>query len=162
MSPIIAWTPSMSPSNSVIACWKVSGAENIPKGSLLKQNLPNGIIKVVSNRPSLSNGSWWNPLAAFNFENVFESFNLGDISSKLGSMKCSLCTAELNFFKPTHILTSPFFPYWNNGWAPFRWFDDFSIMSSSSKRWSSFFTLGKIGKGIRLAIWDAVWHHVFA
>ena len=98
MSSIITWTPSISLRNFVILCWKNSVAEDIPKGNLLKQNLPNGVIKVVSNRLSSSNGIWWNPLVAFNLENIFESLNLGDISSKFGSMKCSLFSTEFNFF----------------------------------------------------------------
>ena len=88
----------MFPSNSIILRWKISGAEDIPNGSLLEQNLPNGAIKVVSNRLSLSNGIWWNPLAASNFENISESLNLCDIYSKFSSMKCSLFTAEFTYF----------------------------------------------------------------
>ena len=69
----------MSPSNSVILRWKISGAEDIPKGNPLKQNPPNGVIKVVINRLSSYDGIWWNPLAASNLETVFEPLNLGDI-----------------------------------------------------------------------------------
>ena len=69
----------LSPSNYVILHWKTSGAEDIPKGNRFKQNLPNGVIKVVSNRLSSSNSIWWNPLAGSNFENIFEPFNWGDI-----------------------------------------------------------------------------------
>ena len=108
----------------VILHWKISGAEDITKGNLLKQNLPNGVIKVVNNRLSSSNGIWWNPLAESNFANIFEPLNLSDLSSKFGSMKCLLFTAEFNSFKSTRILTSFYF-YWNSGWAPIRWFGDF-------------------------------------
>ena len=99
----------MSPSNSDTLRWKISGNEDFPKSNLLKKNLPNGVIKVVSNRLSSSNGIWWNPQAASNFEKIFEPLNLGDISSKFGSMKCSLFTDKFNFFKSTNILTSRFF-----------------------------------------------------
>ena len=68
MSSIITWNTSISFSNSVILRWKFSGAEDIPKGNLLKQNLLNGVVKVVSNRLSSSNGIWSNLPAASNFE----------------------------------------------------------------------------------------------
>lgn len=40
--------PSISPRISVILLWKCSGTHVIPNGNRLKQNLPTGVIKVVS------------------------------------------------------------------------------------------------------------------
>ena len=123
ISSIITWTPSMSPSNSVILRWKTSGAEDIPKGDLLKQNLPNDVIKVVSNRHSSFNGIWWNPLAGFNFENIFKLLNLDDTSFKFGWLKKIKFSSKKETF---HSMSSTFFfSYWNNRWVPIRWFGDF-------------------------------------
>ena len=44
--------------------WKCSGALVIPKGNLLKQYLPIGVIKVDNGLDSFSNGICQNPLIA--------------------------------------------------------------------------------------------------
>ena len=41
-------TPSMSSRSSDMRRWKCSGAEVMPKSILWKQNLPNGVMKVIS------------------------------------------------------------------------------------------------------------------
>ena len=50
-----------------MALWKISGAELIPKGRRLKQNLPTGVMKVVSFRDSGSRGICQNPEYASHF-----------------------------------------------------------------------------------------------
>ena len=53
-----------------IVRWKISGAELIPNGSLLKQKRPNGVTKVVSNFDSSSKGICQNPLLASSLEKI--------------------------------------------------------------------------------------------
>ena len=56
--------PSRSLSNLDILFWKSSGVLAIPKGSLLKQNRPQGVINVVSRHDSGQRGIYQNPLLA--------------------------------------------------------------------------------------------------
>ena len=58
------------------ARWKISAAELMPNGSLLKQYRPDGVTKVVSSRDSSSRVICQNPLLASSMENIllFPSF----------------------------------------------------------------------------------------
>ena len=49
--------------------WKISGTLEIPKGSLLKQNLLKGVTNVVRRRDSGDRGICQNPLLASNLVN---------------------------------------------------------------------------------------------
>ena len=47
----------------------------MPKGNRLKQNLPKGVMKVVSKADSSANGTCQKPEFASNFENILASDN---------------------------------------------------------------------------------------
>ena len=49
----------------------------MPKGNLWKQNLPNGVMKVVSGIDSGDRGICQNPELASNLENIFSTSQLG-------------------------------------------------------------------------------------
>ena len=70
MSSIRQTTPSMLVNSSVIHLWKCSGAEVMPNGRRLKQNLSKGVIKVVSRADSLASGICQKPELASNFVNT--------------------------------------------------------------------------------------------
>ena len=57
-------TPSMFLRMSVILRWKISGADDIPKGSRFMQKRPNGVKNVVRRLDSGSKGICQNPLFA--------------------------------------------------------------------------------------------------
>ena len=50
--------------------WSTSGALLMPNGSLLKQNRPYGVIKVVNSLDSVASGICQNPLLASSLLNV--------------------------------------------------------------------------------------------
>ena len=83
----------------------VSGADEMPKGIRLKQNLPKGVIKVVSNADSSANGTCQNPVFASNFENILVSDNCPRLYSTEGISCRSRRTLSFNFVKSTQILT---------------------------------------------------------
>ena len=66
MSSMWQTTPSMSWRISAIWHWKCSGAEVIPKGSIVKQNHPKGIMNVVRRDDSGVSGICQNPELASN------------------------------------------------------------------------------------------------
>ena len=81
----------------------------MPKGNLLKQNLPKGVINVVNRQESSDNGICQNPLFASNLVNTVAPASLPKVSST-ESMGCtSLKMLSFNGFKSTQILTSPDF-----------------------------------------------------
>ena len=135
----------MSPSNSVIVHWKISGAEDIPKGNFLKQNLLNGVIKVVCNRLSLSNGIWWNPLAAPNFENIFEPLIWVIYPPNLVGWNVPFLQLNLVFLKfyAYPDISGFFFLTGTIGKHQVVCLVTFSIMTSSSRRWSFSSYLGQ-------------------
>ena len=96
-------TPSSPASIVHILFWKCSGALKIPKGNLLKQKRPNGVMKVVSNLDCGDKGICQNPLLASNFENIFAPVNCARVSSTRGNGCISLCTHLLRGFRSTHI-----------------------------------------------------------
>lgn len=93
--------------------WKISGALEIPKGSLLKQNLPNGMIKVVSLQLSGWRGICQNLLAASKEEKTFAPLSIEIISSAVGSTKCSHFTASFSL--------AIFLQNGNHRRTPFHW-----------------------------------------
>ena len=64
--------------------WKISGALEILNGSLLKQNLPKEVIKVVNNLDSLASGIYQNPLLASNLLNIVAPDIRASVVSTLG------------------------------------------------------------------------------
>ena len=73
MSSMITSTPSIPSSSVDILRWNISGAEEIPNGSLQNAQRPNGVMKVVNNWLSSSIGICQSPLAASTVENTFDS-----------------------------------------------------------------------------------------
>ena len=67
MSSIIHRTPGRPSSILFILFWKYSGGEVIPKGSLRKQYLPNGVMNVVSSSELGERGICQNPELASSF-----------------------------------------------------------------------------------------------
>ena len=150
---IITWTPSMSPSNSVIQRWKISGAEDIPNGNLLKQNLPNGVIKVVSNWLSLSNRIWWNPLVHIILRIFSNPLIWVMYPPNLVAWNVPFLLLNLIFKISSHILTSLFFfllEQWVSINPLVRWLFRQCHLPLSVE--TLFFTLSKSGKGIRWAV----------
>lgn len=64
--------------------WKILGPDVIPKGNLLKQNLPIGIMNVVSFWQFGSNGIYQNPLDVSSVEKTLAPAILGITSSSMG------------------------------------------------------------------------------
>ena len=88
--------------------WKISGAELMPNGSLLKQYRPNGVTKVVSSRDSSSRGICQNPLLASSLENILLFPSFARLSSTEGMGWTSRWTALLSSVRSTQIRTLPF------------------------------------------------------
>ena len=75
MASIRHVTP-VRPSRAVdIHCWNDSGADEIPEGNWLKQNLPKGIINIVNNADCLDSSVCQNPELAANLLNTLASLN---------------------------------------------------------------------------------------
>ena len=109
MSSIWHTTPSRLARIPLIRLWKCSGALEIPKGNLLKQNLPNGVINVVRRRDAGESGICQNPLFASSLVNILASVSCARVLSTLGSGWTSLRTLLLRGLRLTHILTPPDF-----------------------------------------------------
>ena len=99
--------PSTSCRISDILRWKCSGAEVMPNGSRLKQNLPNGVMKVVSMADSLASGICQNPELASIFENTLALANCARACSTAGSGCRSRRTHLFNHVRSTQIRTLP-------------------------------------------------------
>ena len=120
--PLSAWSHALlycsqrsgyHPSSKVLPqvlpiLYTFSGALQIPKGNLLKQKRPIGVMKVVSNLNCGDKGICQNPLLASNFENTFAPVNCARVSSTRGNGCTSLCTHSLRGFRSTHIRMDPF------------------------------------------------------
>ena len=81
----------------------------MPKGSLLKQYRPNGVMKVVNKRDSLLSGICQNPLLASNLLNTVAPASCASVSSTFGIGCTSLRTFSFRGFRSTQILTCPDF-----------------------------------------------------
>ena len=106
----------------------------MPKGSLLKQYLPVGVMKVVRRREEGERGICQKPLLASNFEKTLAPASCASVSSTLGSGWTSLSTLRLSGFStiPAHH---------GVGSDTFDITPAFSILSSSSA------TLERRGRG---------------
>ena len=71
----------------------------MPKGNHLKQNLPKGVMKVVSKEDSSGNGTCQKPEFASNFKNILASDNCPRVCSKEGISCRSHRTLSFNFVK---------------------------------------------------------------
>lgn len=109
MLSMYATIPSCPCINSDIYHWKTSGANVMPKGSLLKQYLPSSVIKLVRWALFCSRGICQKPLLASKLENTVLLASLGSTSSKVGKVNLSDLTFLLSLFKSIQILIFPFF-----------------------------------------------------
>ena len=134
-------TPSRSSKCCEILFWNTySCADFIPKGILVKQYLPNGVLNVVSSWSS--NGICQCPCVAFNFENTLARDSREAISSTVGSRKCSRLMAWFRYFGSRHIRNFPVFGFstitveltQSVGLSTFRMTPCFSISSNSTFR----------------------------
>ena len=85
MSSMRHITPGSPARVQFISLWKCSGALDMPKGSLLKQNRPNGVMNVVSSRKPVASGVCQNSQLASSLENVVALVSWSRISSILGN-----------------------------------------------------------------------------
>ena len=154
MSSITTTTPSWPLSSSVMSLWKISGADEIPNGSLLKQNLPMGVMKVVSFWLSGSRGICQKPLEASSAENTFAPASLGAMSSSVGNTYSSRLTALFSLLRSTHTLTWSLFFFSAGTMGAHQSVGPVtcSIMPNSNMRPSSFSTLGRRGNGTRRGV----------
>ena len=79
----------------------------MPNGSLLKQNCPKGVMKVVSSLDSLASGICRNPLFASSLLNMVAPDNCSSVVSTCGIGFTSRRTLSLRGFKSTQIRTAP-------------------------------------------------------
>ena len=98
MSSKIDSQPSLLYNKSLIRYWKLSGADVIPNASRLKQNLPHGVINVVSLALSGCRGICQSPLDVSSLEKYRVPASLGAISSKVGSTSLEFFTALFNHY----------------------------------------------------------------
>ena len=83
--------------------WKSSGAEEIPKGRRLKQNIPYGVINVVKWANSLDKGTCQKPEFVSSLVKNCGSASCIKVWSTDGSMCHSHCILLLRWVKSTHI-----------------------------------------------------------
>ena len=86
--------------------WKFSGAELMPNGRRLKQNRPNGVMKVVSSLESGLSGTCQNPLLQSSLVRSSFALILLDFHQRR-TLEMLLCTALFNCVRSTHIRTTP-------------------------------------------------------
>lgn len=96
------WIPTQDLTHALL-----DGADVMPKGSLLKWNLPNGVMKVVRRPESGSIGICQNLELASSWENTWALTSLVSIWLTAGSGCHSLCTLSFSLVRLTHILTLP-------------------------------------------------------
>lgn len=77
----------------------------IPNGRRLKQYLPKGVIKVVSNADSSDSLICQNPELASSLENTFAPPSCANVCSTEGRMCRSLLTLSLSLVRSTQIRT---------------------------------------------------------
>ena len=90
-----------------ICCWKISGTLEFTNGSLLKQNLSKGVMKVVNNLDSSANRICQNPLLASSLLKKFAPDNCASVVSNLGMGCTSLNTFSFSGLRSTQIRTAP-------------------------------------------------------
>ena len=107
MSSIIDSQPSLLYNKSLIRYWKLSGADVIPNASRLKQNLPHGVINVVSLALSGCRGICQSPLDVSSLEKYRVPASLGAKSSKVGNTSLEFFTALFSLLRSTQIFSLP-------------------------------------------------------
>ena len=79
----------------------------MPNGSLLKQNRPYGVIKVVNSLDSVASGICHNPLLASSLLNIVAPVSCAKVVSTFGIGCTSRNTCSLRGFMSTQIQTAP-------------------------------------------------------
>lgn len=99
---------------------KVILQEEMPNGSQLKRNLPEG--NLVCNVDAVSSGTCQNPNQASNFEKTYASSSCSNVSSTDGSTSCSLQMFSLSLVKIYAGLELPIW-FWEHiyVYVPFYW-----------------------------------------
>lgn len=110
--------PSSPSRLSSIFCWKISGALVMPKGNLLRQYLPNGVINVVSLQLSGCSGICQYPLAASREEKLLYHHSAWLLSHQ-GSAGCTVVFPFNRLVQFCKINTDPgfgciLFQNWNH------------------------------------------------
>ena len=85
MSSIRHRVPSTHERTVIILFWKCSGVLEMPKGILLKQYLPNGVMKAVRSFDSLVSGICQNPLLASGLLKIVAPESCARVSSTFGT-----------------------------------------------------------------------------
>ena len=106
-SSIIDSQPFLLYNKSLIRYWKLSGADVIPNASRLKQNLPHGVINVVSLALSGCRGICQSPQDVSSLEKYRVPASLGAISSMVGSTSLEFFTALFSLLRSTQIFSLP-------------------------------------------------------
>ena len=153
----IKHTTSLRPLRiSCILLWKYSGADVIPKGSLLKQNLLNGVMKVVIRDDSWDSSTCQNPELASSLVNILAPLICARVCSTEGKICLSLCTLLFSLVKSTQIQTFPFAfgtttmpEHHSVGCSTFSITPNCNILCNSAS------TLGKRGIATRLGVVNA-------
>ena len=119
--------------------WNFSKPELIPKGNMLKQKRPHGLMNVVSGLDSHANFICQNLEFASSSENTLEPANLPSVVSSAGSGWFSLLTYSFSLLRSTQTLTSPVLfgvatmrAHQSVGWSTLDMTPAFSILSNSS------------------------------
>ena len=128
----------------------LESSKHFTEGNRLKQNLPKGVMKVVSKADSYANGTCQKPEFASSFENILASDNCPRVYSTEGISCRSRRTLSFSFVKSTQILTSSFFRTTTMGAHQSVGSSTLTITPVSSIILSAFFVLSISGKATRL------------
>ena len=117
MSFIRTSTPGSPLSSLDISLWKISDADEIPLGSCRKENLSNGLMKVVNFLLWGTRGICQNPLDASKEENIVDPTKFGAMSPRgwqyvAFSSHCFIQLLEIN--------TDSDFSRWLQHWTRWR------------------------------------------
>ena len=97
--------PGRPESTSFIYLWKISGALDIPNGTLLKQKHPKGVMNVVSRLDSSARGICQNPLFASSLLKTFAPDSCAKVISTFGIGWTSRKTFLLSGLRSIQIRT---------------------------------------------------------
>ena len=87
--------------------WYISGAHETPNGSRRDQYLPNGVLNVQNFELSSSSFNCQNRWVQSIFEKYFPPDIFAIISSRVGSLKCSLRISLLKFHRSKQTRSDP-------------------------------------------------------
>ena len=130
----------------------------MPKGSLLKQYRPDGVMNVVSRREGWLRGIYQKPLLASSLVKNFAPVSWARVSSTLGRGWTPLRTLSLRGLRSTQIRIAPDFlgtttipAHHGVGSSTLEMIPSDSIRSSSSAKWE--WNVTRCGEGM----WSCIW-----